>query len=79
MISGALSGGQGGLVKVSDGSEDGGLVVLNAGGTYTGMTRVEAGTLRIGVLNALPVVTALTVDGGIFDLAGYTQQVGSFG
>jgi autotransporter-associated beta strand protein len=78
VISGALSGGQGGLVKVSDGSADGGLVVLNAGGTYTGITRVEAGTLRLGVVNALPVGTALTVAGGIFDLAGYTQQVGSF-
>ncbi|QIF00407.1 PEP-CTERM sorting domain-containing protein [Roseimicrobium sp. ORNL1] len=48
--------GNGGLSKTSNGT-----LVLTANSTYTGATVVKEGTLKIGVDNALPMGTALTV------------------
>jgi autotransporter-associated beta strand protein len=54
------------------------------GGTnsYTGTTTINAGTVKLGVANALPTGTSLTINGtsavGAFlDMAGLSQTVGS--
>lgn len=54
-----------------------GTVLLNATATYTGATTVQNGTLRINAANRLLTTTALTVNGGTFDLNGNNQTVGS--
>ena len=42
-----------------------------AGGSYTGSTRILAGTLKMGIDHALPPGTALTIDAGsTLDLSG---------
>ena len=68
--------GSGGLSKTS-----GGTLVLNKVNTYSGATVVREGTLKIGVDNALPTNTALTVgaDGTAanFDASSASQTVSS--
>ena len=65
---------------------DGGLVKLGTGklalvgtSTYSGPTTISAGTLELdGDGENLPTATALTIaSGGVFDLAGNPQTVGS--
>ncbi len=56
-----------------------GLLTLKAASTYTGNT-TNSGTLRLGIANALPVTTALSLGGddgtsGTLDLAGFSQQL----
>lgn len=56
-----------------------GILTLKAASTYTGPT-TNGGTLKLGVANALPVTTALSLGGndgssGTLDLAGFNQQV----
>jgi autotransporter-associated beta strand protein len=52
-----------------------GNIVLSANNTYNGFTRIEAGTLRNGVTDALPVTTGLfSFAGGTYDLSGFGQQ-----
>jgi fibronectin-binding autotransporter adhesin len=50
---------------------------LSANNTYSGGTTVTAGTLQIGVTNALSTTGALTVNGGTFDLNNRNQTVGN--
>ncbi len=53
-----------------------GTLILGGVSTYSGATNIAAGTLTAGVANTLPTTTALIVT-GIFDLAGFAQQVAS--
>lgn len=67
----SILSGTGGLTLSSSST----LSLLSAN-TFTGATTILAGTLANGVANALPIATALSVT-GIFDLAGFAQQVAS--
>ncbi len=57
--------------------------VLAGQSTYTGTTTIGNNTLKLGINNALPVGTALTVNGAtsgitsVLDLGGFNQTVGS--
>jgi fibronectin-binding autotransporter adhesin len=55
--------------------------LVNGAASYTGATQVDDGTLKIGLNNALPVVTAVRVGtgatAGILDLNGFDQTIGS--
>jgi fibronectin-binding autotransporter adhesin len=55
---------------------------LSGASTYTGTTLISSGSLRIGINNALPVTTPLSVTAGgalpsLLDLNGFNQTVGS--
>ena len=54
----------------------GGLVVLGAANTYTGLTIVQSGTLRYGIADALSS-GGVTVSGGVLDLGSYNDTVGA--
>ena len=60
-----------------------GTLVLGGQSTYTGGTSIIAGTIQLGINNALPTGTALTLnatDGesqGLLDLHGFNQTIGS--
>ena len=58
-LAGSVGSGIGGLTKAGAGN-----LTLNAAATYTGPTTVSAGTLTVGVNNALGVGGDLTVGGG---------------
>jgi fibronectin-binding autotransporter adhesin len=62
------------LVKVGAGT-----LILQGAGTYGGSTKIQNGTIRLGVANGLPAGTALILGsastGGILDLNGYSQTV----
>ncbi len=69
-IEGQITGG-GNLRK-----EDGGILLLNnTTNNYGGMTRIAAGTLRVGSAAALPSATTLEIAGGNFDLTTQTITV----
>lgn len=57
-LSGVISG-SGSLTKTGSGT-----VTLSAANTYTGNTIVSAGTLQLGLANALPTTSNITVAGG---------------
>jgi autotransporter-associated beta strand protein len=72
-----------GLISSAGGATSGitkqgsGTVILSRPTTYTDGTTLSAGTLKLGVANALPTGSSLTVNGtGTFDLNGFNQQVG---
>ncbi|MBI5210494.1 MAG: autotransporter domain-containing protein [Elusimicrobia bacterium] len=72
----ALYGAMGGLGGLTQSGE--GTLVLNAANTYAGATAVNAGTLQLGIDNALPA-TALTVAaGGTLDMLGFTLNPASY-
>jgi fibronectin-binding autotransporter adhesin len=59
-----------------------GALILAGNNTYSGGTIIDAGTVALGTNNALLPTGALTVTGtggagGTFDLAGFSQTVGS--
>ncbi len=63
-----------------------GILALSSANTYTGATTVNAGTIRQGVANAIPVGTALTLNGtadplvnATFDLNGFDASVTTLG
>ena len=57
---------------------NGGTETLTGTSTYAGSTTIDAGTLSIGINNALPTGTAVTVGAsGILNLAGFNQTVAS--
>ena len=76
---GVISGSAG--LQFSAGSSGGsGTVILNAANNYTGSTTFKtanAGTVQLGVDNALPTGTAVTMSGGILDLNGHNQTLSS--
>jgi autotransporter-associated beta strand protein len=55
--------------------------LVNAAASYTGATQVDNGTLKIGLDNALPAVTAVRIGtgstAGTLDLNGFDQTIGS--
>ena len=69
--SGAISG-TGSVTKSNTGT-----VTLSGANTYTGSTTISGGTLALGVNNALPAATNLTLTAGTtLDLAGNSAQIG---
>jgi autotransporter-associated beta strand protein len=75
---GSISGATG-LTILGPGS----LTVGNYGNSYSGATAVQGGTLALGIDNPLPAATAVVLgssaSAGTFDLAGYSQTIGSLG
>ena len=63
-VMGAIAGG--GFTK--EGSK---CLILTATNTYAGATVVKAGTLKLGLAEALPSNTAVRVEGGTLDLNGF--------
>ena len=53
-----------------------GTLTLLGASTYSGRTTIAAGTLALGVNNALPVGGALTLSGGTLALGAHTQTLG---
>jgi autotransporter-associated beta strand protein len=70
-VSGA-AGGDGGLEKVGPG-----VAVLTAANTYTGVTDVAEGTLRLGAAERLADTSGLRLSGGVFDPAGFDETLGA--
>ena len=62
----------GGLTKLGSGS-----LVMTATNTYTGITVISNGVFKLGRADALPVGNDISVDGGIYDLGGYTITNGA--
>lgn len=72
-ISGVIGTTTGTLTK--DGA---GILTLSAVETYTGATSVSAGTLRLGIANAVNAASAVTVAAGAtLDLNGFSDTIGS--
>ncbi|HEX4054904.1 MAG TPA: dockerin type I repeat-containing protein [Tepidisphaeraceae bacterium] len=73
-ISGNISGAAGtGITLAATGSAQSmGTVLLSGSNTYTGGTTVTGGTLLIGAAGALPANNAVSITGGILELAANT-------
>ncbi|NBV35288.1 MAG: autotransporter domain-containing protein, partial [Proteobacteria bacterium] len=71
-ISAVLAGGSIVLTK-----NEGGTVLLTGANTYGGGTVVNAGTLFLGGDERLLASGALTQNGGVFNLGGFTQTLGA--
>ncbi|PLC01863.1 autotransporter outer membrane beta-barrel domain-containing protein [Variovorax sp. RO1] len=70
-ISGAISGAGGSLVKVGAGT-----LTLAGTASYSGETRVVAGTLKAGAANALSAASSgVVASGATLDLAGFSQKM----
>jgi fibronectin-binding autotransporter adhesin len=66
----------GGLtIKDTSGSNTG-VLTFNATNTYTGPTKIESGTLQMGIANALPLTATLKMAGGTLDVNSFNQQTG---
>ncbi len=70
-FSGIIRNGAGGIALTKQGT---GNQILSGANTYSGTTDITAGLLTDGIVDALPITTAL-IDGGTFDLGGFNQQV----
>ena len=53
-----------------------GLVVLSGNNSYSGITTISNGTLQLGGPSALPANSAVTANGGVFDLNANNATVG---
>jgi len=62
----------GGLTKIGSG-----ILMLSATNTYTGVTVISNGVLTLGLANALPVGNDISVDGGTYNLNGFTVTNGA--
>ncbi|MFM8495426.1 MAG: beta strand repeat-containing protein [Planctomycetia bacterium] len=71
----AVLAGAGGLTKTTGA----GVLLLNAANTYTGVTSLGVGTLRLGTNETIADASNVTMTGGVFDLNGFTETVGTFG
>ena len=67
--SGVISGG-GTLTKTGTGT-----ALLNAANSYTNITTVSGGTLRLGINNALPSTAVTVATGATLDVNGMTQSL----
>ena len=54
-----------------------GNVTLKGVNTYSGATTINGGTLAVGVNNALPATSALTMNAGVLALGGFNDTVGA--
>lgn len=71
-FTGTISG-KGDLIKTG-----GGYLVLQNSQSYTGITRIEQGSLRLGANEQLAAASNLDVSAaGTFDLNGYTESLGA--
>jgi fibronectin-binding autotransporter adhesin len=67
----AVLAGSAGLVKTGSGT-----LTLSGANTYTGGTRIEAGTLQLsGGNDRLNPAGSITITGGVLDLGGTTQNI----
>jgi autotransporter-associated beta strand protein len=62
----------GGLTKLGSGT-----LTLSGANTYGGATTISSGTLKLGIANALPTNSVVNVNGGIYDLGGFTVTNGA--
>ena len=66
--------GNGGVKKVGSG-----ILAYTANNTYLGGTDIAAGTLQMGIMNAMPSTGLVTVENNAtFDLNGFNQTIGNF-
>jgi autotransporter-associated beta strand protein len=72
-FSGFISGPGGVIDKVGSGT----FTLASNGNTYSGVTKVEFGTLRISVSYAVPATSPVFISGGTFDLNGNTDTIAS--
>jgi fibronectin-binding autotransporter adhesin len=75
LVDRSIATGSGNLIK--DGT---GTVTLNAANSFTGTTTISAGTLRLGVANALDSTSAIFINnaaGALLDLNGFDVVLGS--
>ena len=75
----AMMSGAAGTLTVNDTAVTKGSLTLTAANSYTGATTVTAGTLKIGINDALPTASALTLGtaaSATFDLNNFNQTVG---
>ncbi|MCU0947639.1 MAG: autotransporter-associated beta strand repeat-containing protein, partial [Porphyrobacter sp.] len=72
--SGVISelGGARGFEKIGTGT-----LTLTGANTYTGATRISAGTLALGAANVIPNASAVRITGGTLALGGFTDTVAS--
>jgi autotransporter-associated beta strand protein len=77
-ISGVIANGDAGtgVVAVRQNNSNG-TMTLSGANTYTGGTTVNAGTLALGTSNRLRDEGALTINGGTFDMGGFSDTVGA--
>ncbi len=71
----SIATGVGNLIKDGTGS-----VTLNAANSFTGTTTISAGTLKLGVANALASTSAIFINnaaGAVLDLNGFDVEIGS--
>ena len=69
-FSGVLAGSGTGIIKSGEGT-----VTLARGNTYTGVTTVKEGTLKLGTNNALADSSKLVLAGGTFSTGGYSDSI----
>jgi autotransporter-associated beta strand protein len=80
-IAGAISGVANSGLTVRTDNTGGTVLLSNANNTYTGVTSVIAGVLKVGVVDALPTDTTVTLGNAAsqgfatFDLNGFDQRV----
>jgi autotransporter-associated beta strand protein len=71
---GGAGAGENNLSLVKSGASS---LTLSGTGTYTGATRVEAGTLRLGAANRIADTSTLVLAGGTFDVNGFSETLGA--
>ncbi|MDP2229777.1 filamentous hemagglutinin N-terminal domain-containing protein [Methylotenera sp.] len=71
-VSGIIAGTNSTVTKSGSGT-----LLLSGANTYTGLTTINAGTLRYGANNAISTGAVTVNDGGTYDLAGFSDTIGA--